>query len=700
MIADAKREMVAEEPPQREEVPLALMIPPTLPPDVTPGERRVYEALSSLPDQYTACYRRLFPGRRHVEEPDFVVMGADIGLVVLETKDWKGGRGKSDCGLRSADCGLKDGSADAVRLENPLEQAKRYVHGLQDLVREQGFPVLVETEGRHRSGLVFPCVPAVVFPYRSRESWEGDGSGLDLRHVLFREDLVPGHLVDRLRVLARLYFPSRLTVAQVDFLRGLVAPEFCLERLSAAESPRQLDLLQTQVVTTDLFLPPPEQRTVRDLSTRLVRGVAGSGKSLLLLMRAKLLQQLQPSWQILVLTYNRDLARFLATTFARLGGDPKRLQVTHFHKWCRDFLVEAKEWRDPLKESERLALVAKAVGQVDVAGVRPDSAAEEIAWIKEYIEPPIEDGYLAAQRTGRQGGLKEPQRRTILQILRRYEALRQEQKCLDWEDVPLRVLDLIQSDQVKARRYHAILVDETQDFAPSWFRVVLAMLKPETNLLFLAGDGAQRVYRRDLSWNRLGIQVRGRSRILRRVYRNTYEIGTYAATWMRKHGVAEDLGRYGEEWVDADFDHAWVRHGSLPFLEGFPDATAERTFVADEIKKLLAAGRGPSEVLVLHARRDAASACVEILKRAGIPATAVKATGLIFDPPTVNVCTFHSAKGLEFPIVFCSMTDLFPDSRTFDGEDAAQQAQAEAARLLYVGMTRARDQLFVTYIGK
>jgi hypothetical protein len=81
------------------------MIPPTLPSDATPGERRVYEALSSLPDQYAVCYRRLFPGRRHVEEPDFVVIGADVGMVVLETKDWKGGQ-----------------PSDRPENKNPLEQ--------------------------------------------------------------------------------------------------------------------------------------------------------------------------------------------------------------------------------------------------------------------------------------------------------------------------------------------------------------------------------------------------------------------------------------------------------------------------------------------------------------------------------------------------------------------------------------------------
>lgn len=169
---------------------------------------------------------------------------------------------------------------------------------------------------------------------------------------------------------------------------------------------------------------------------------------------------------------------------------------------------------------------------------------------------------------------------------------------------------------------------------------------------------------------------------------------------MRRIGVAEDLGRYGEEWVEAELDHPWVRHGSEPVLTGFPDPSAERKFLAGRIRTLLADGRPPSDILILHARRDAAFATAERLKKERIPATAVKDSGLVFDPPCVNVCTYHSAKGLEFPIVFCSMTHLFPDSRVSEPEDAATEAESEAARLLYVGMTRARDQLCVTYISR
>ena len=158
-------------------LPLAVMIPSPIPPSATPGERRVYDALSALPETLTVWYRRLFPGRRHVDEPDFVVIGADIGLIVLEVKDWKRGR-----------------SPEGLRKENPLAQAKRYVHGLQDLVRKRGFPVLVEAEGPHQKDLVFPCVPAVVFPHLTRESWEEEGAAaVDARHVLFREDLAQPH---------------------------------------------------------------------------------------------------------------------------------------------------------------------------------------------------------------------------------------------------------------------------------------------------------------------------------------------------------------------------------------------------------------------------------------------------------------------------------------------------------------------------
>ena len=61
----------------------------------------------------------------------------------------------------------------------------------------------------------------------------------------------------------------------------------------------------------------------------------------------------------------------------------------------------------------------------------------------------------------------------------------------------------------------------------------------------------------------------------------------------------------------------------------------------------------------------------------------------------VQMMTLHTAKGLEFPVVFlCGMEDgLFPHQRSLNDIDGLE----EERRLCYVGMTRAMRQLYFTY---
>jgi len=65
------------------------------------------------------------------------------------------------------------------------------------------------------------------------------------------------------------------------------------------------------------------------------------------------------------------------------------------------------------------------------------------------------------------------------------------------------------------------------------------------------------------------------------------------------------------------------------------------------------------------------------------------------DDERLRLSTVHQAKGLEFDVVFVIMLcdGLFPSSRaaeTFEGEE-------EERRLLYVAITRARDELYLSY---
>jgi DNA helicase-2/ATP-dependent DNA helicase PcrA len=66
-----------------------------------------------------------------------------------------------------------------------------------------------------------------------------------------------------------------------------------------------------------------------------------------------------------------------------------------------------------------------------------------------------------------------------------------------------------------------------------------------------------------------------------------------------------------------------------------------------------------------------------------------------FDGDAVTLMTLHAAKGLEFPVVFMVGLEesLFPHSRALYD----QSEMEEERRLCYVGMTRAREELYMTY---
>jgi len=67
----------------------------------------------------------------------------------------------------------------------------------------------------------------------------------------------------------------------------------------------------------------------------------------------------------------------------------------------------------------------------------------------------------------------------------------------------------------------------------------------------------------------------------------------------------------------------------------------------------------------------------------------------------VTLITLHSAKGLEFPVVFIAGAEegLLPISRAVEAEPYDSMPLEEERRLFYVGITRAERMLYITYAG-
>jgi DNA helicase-2/ATP-dependent DNA helicase PcrA len=68
-----------------------------------------------------------------------------------------------------------------------------------------------------------------------------------------------------------------------------------------------------------------------------------------------------------------------------------------------------------------------------------------------------------------------------------------------------------------------------------------------------------------------------------------------------------------------------------------------------------------------------------------------------FDAGQLTLMTLHNAKGLEFATVIITGLEegLFPHFNSIDDHLAVE----EERRLFYVGMTRARRRLFLTFAG-
>ncbi|WP_417897772.1 3'-5' exonuclease [Bacillus haimaensis] len=251
----------------------------------------------------------------------------------------------------------------------------------------------------------------------------------------------------------------------------------------------------------------------------------------------------------------------------------------------------------------------------------------------------------------------------------------------------------------------AILIDDGQDFEARYLHLDSLFLNPETKALLLVEDRAQTIYPRKRSCLKdTGLDFRGRSKILNINYRNTAQIVSCAWDFFQKNSSLQNKVVVSEtEGVEIISPKSTKRKGPEPAILKADSFANEMQIIARQIQQLHNVKKVPySEMLILYCvkrthQTDIIGTIQRALQKEGIPATWItknEASKRAFnrEEETVKISTIDSSKGLDFQAVFIVKADTMPFPLEKDKE--------REVSLMYIGMTRAKEYLCISYSGE
>ena len=447
---------------------------------------------------------------------------------------------------------------------------------------------------------------------------------------------------------------------------------------------------------TSLPQPIGRQREVLYLPTSghtVVLGTAGSGKTTLAILRSLYLADpsTEHGGRTLLVTFNRCLVTYMR----HLAGTIRRqVVVENYHRFARGYLSFRSKlpWGSICKPQERLRFIRLALHEGRSSGSQwsilqrsEEFFDEEFQWIQQHGITDVQSYVDANRGGGTLARVPKAERIGLFDIYQRYLAhRRQGEKLYDWSDLASAVLRELPSD-TSTRRYRHVVIDEGQDFSPEMLRSLAAIIPGDGSLSFF-GDIAQQIYGQRMSWRSAGLIARDIWRF-KENYRNTRQIAKVALALAAMPHFPDDPDLVEPTAPAAD--------GPLPALRRLSNESEERKLVVPRAVEQARTGT----VAILFRTREQ-----ERQFRRYLPDDATQLhRDLDAWPsgPGLFYGTYHAAKGLEFDTVFLPLLsgDNWPnppDVRNLGIEEAASRD----SRLLYVGITRARSTLVLTYCGR
>jgi len=481
--------------------------------------------------------------------------------------------------------------------------------------------------------------------------------------------------------------------------------------------------------------------------------------------------------RVLALTFTAKAAGEMRARLRALGISNAAARTFHSAalKQLLYFWPYAFGGQFPTLLTTKSGFISQAITRAEVAIPAQVNALREIAseieWAKvlqispdNYQQEAIENNRLVRLPNNKS---ESENLSMIAQVYEAYESLKRQERTLDFEDVLLLTVGMLEEDRgVRERvrdQYRYFTVDEYQDVSPLQQRLLNLWLGNREELC-VVGDAAQTIYSFAGATSNFLLNFQNRfpnAQLFRlsRGYRSTPEIINTANKILRQANLISD---HGNELQSAN------SHGDIPMVNGFTSQSDEIAYVCAEVAKLINNQVDSSEIAVLARTNAQLDQVKSALNNAKI-ASQIRSGERFFDrvdvrdamrvirsasvlpsevgdwyadlvsvlrpfgdadyvvgflklakriqengganmraflreiedraeqnnPPTlpgVTLATLHAAKGLEWNHLFLIGVS--------DGVLPMGNDLNEERRLFYVGVTRAKQRIQITYAGK
>jgi superfamily I DNA/RNA helicase len=450
-------------------------------------------------------------------------------------------------------------------------------------------------------------------------------------------------------------------------------------------------------------LTPSQHLAVTTSSaTVCVLASAGAGKTRVLTRRVgyRIACGTAKAEHVVAITFTRKAADELRQRLSDIGlptpvtaGTFHSLAFSQLRRWWAD-----RRTPEPalLKRKGRL-LAELVVGRPGLQDVDIGQLASLVEWAKaRHVQP---DDFVAAVADAHRELPADGA--AVAALYGRYEDEKRRRRLVDFDDLLGRYAGALETDgrfaAAQRWRWRHLFVDELQDVNPLQSRLLLALLGQNDDV-FVVGDPNQAIY----GWNGAdpaflaSIPERWPGAEVVRLeenHRSTPQVVAAACSALGRHAAAVRSTR---------------PDGPLPRLRSYPSEDAEARSIAAQLLEAHARGLRWAGMAVLTRTNSQAAVISQAFLGGVIPfraATTGDGVGVVEEEErapspgsqpedAVTVCTFHRAKGLQWPAVWvCGLEAGFVPIAYASGVEAV----AEERRLLYVALTRAERELHCSW---